>query len=464
MAFLDDKSYFVFGLGKSGRAVAKLLAKDERRVVVYDENRNVLEEFIRSTNGDEFGRRISSAPVDSKGEPPIAVAAVYDDLSACDRLVLSPGVPLDHPLVATARDRGIPIDSEIEAAFHYTTAEIVGVTGTNGKSTTVGIIGSILESAGVRSVVAGNVGTPFSSVVGGGKDYETIVLELSSFQLDTIADFKVDIAALLNVTPDHLDRYHRSFEEYAASKARVLNRSDAGTSYVYNESDAVCRRIASGFGGRKWPFSSGPRPGGDDSVYLVSGAIHRSHHGTAEKVINASEFTPVGIHNLENAMAAVGVASALDVPIEGIRDGLRSYRPLPHRMELVRIAGGVAYVNDSKATNVDATVKSLIGIEGDVVLILGGKDKDGDFSILVPHLAKVRKVILIGEAQRVIRRVLEGHCQLEETGDMAAAVGTAAQVARPGDTVLLAPACASFDMFNDYQHRGEVFRACVNAL
>lgn len=462
MAFLDDRRYFVFGLGKSGRTVAKLLAQDDRRVVAYDEDPAVLEEYALSLEDEEYGRRISIVGAGGGGENDDTASVVRDRLLACDRLVLSPGVPLDHPLVAAARDRGLPVDSEIEAAFHYTDADIVGVTGTNGKSTTVGVIGNILESAGVSSVVAGNVGTPFSTVVG--VAYDTIVLELSSFQLDTITEFKVDVAALLNVTPDHLDRYDRSIDKYAASKARILNRADASTRFIYNDDDAVCRRIADDFGGRKTPFSSGHRPAGPDAVFLEAGAIHRSRGGTVEMVIEVEEFTPVGIHNLENAMAAVGAASALDVPMPAIRDGLRSYRPLPHRMELVRVAGGVAYVNDSKATNVDATVKSLIGIEGNVVLILGGKDKDGDFGILVPHLEKVRKVILIGEARSVIRPVLEGHCDLEDAGDMSAAVGSAAQCARPGDTVLLAPACASFDMFDDYQHRGEVFRACVNAL
>lgn len=461
MGFLEGTSYFVLGLGISGRAAARLLAEDGRKVIAFDENASVREEFSRSIEGAAYGRKIRVVPAVAPGE---SSADVGEHLSACDRMVLSPGVPLEHPLVSMARERAIPVDSEIEAAFHFTNAKIIGVTGTNGKSTTVGVIGTILETAGVRSVVAGNVGTPFATVVGGSELYEVIVLELSSFQLDTISEFKADVAVLLNVTPDHLDRYRHSFDEYAASKARLLNRWDDDSCFVYNADDPVCLRIAKGRGGLELPFSSSGGQSGGDAVYLEGGAIHRSWRGSTEKVLEAGEYKPVGIHNLENAMAAIGAATAMDVSLADIRDGLRAYRPLPHRMEPVRTVGGVTWINDSKATNVDATVKSLISVDGNVILILGGKDKEGDFGSLVPHVDRVRKVILIGEARGVIRSALNGSCELDDAEDMAAAVDSAARIARPGDTVLLAPACASFDMFDNYQHRGEVFRSCVNAL
>jgi UDP-N-acetylmuramoylalanine--D-glutamate ligase len=461
MGLLDDKSYFVLGLGISGRAVSALLAGKGREVIAFDENASVRDEYARSITGESFEPRINIAPADGSDVSPAAIGGY---LSACDRMVLSPGVPLDHPLVEAARGNGMPVDSEIEVAFHFTGARIVGVTGTNGKSTTVGVIGSILKTAGVRSVVAGNVGTPFSTVVGGGEAYDVIVLELSSFQLDTITEFKADIAVLLNVTPDHLDRYHHSFDEYAASKARILNRFDENGCFVYNADDPVSRRIAGGHEGLKIPFSSSGTPDSPHAVYLEGDAIHRAWHGAVDEVLNVGDYEPVGVHNLENAMAAVAAATALDVPLSDIRGGLRSYRPLPHRMEPVRTVGGVVWINDSKATNVDATIKSLISIEGNVVLILGGRDKEGDFSALVPHLGRVRRIIMIGEARRVIRAALNGRCELEEADTMEEAVEAAAQIARPGDTVLLAPACASFDMFDDYQHRGEAFRSCVDAL
>jgi UDP-N-acetylmuramoylalanine--D-glutamate ligase len=339
-------------------------------------------------------------------------------------------------------------------------ARIVGVTGTNGKSTTVGVIGAILTAGGFRVTVAGNVGTPFSDVVD--EPCDVFVLELSSFQLDTIDRFRVDVAVLLNVTPDHLDRYHHSFDEYAASKKRILNRSGVDTWLVYNEDDRVCTETAAGFDGHKLGFSSTTRL--EQGMCLEDGAIVLAWGSDRQRVVERSEFTPIGIHNAENAMAAIGAATAFGVEPDAIRSALRGYRALPHRMELVRVVAGVGYVNDSKATNVDATVKSLRSIEGGVVLILGGRDKEGDFKALIPHLGNVRKVILIGEAGRVIHTALEGSCDLEDAADMASAVARATASAVPGDTVLLAPACASFDMFDNYQARGQAFRNSVNAI
>jgi len=450
MAFLDDQRFFVLGLARSGRAVCRLLTGAGRTVVAHDDNAGAVRVFV-----EEHGACGGCVTVD--GEQSVGPA-----LDGCDRLIVSPGVPIDHPLIQRARRRGMPVDGEIEAAYHFTAAKIVGVTGTNGKSTTVGVIGRILEVSGVNSVVAGNVGTPFSEVLADGSDFEVIVLELSSFQLDTITDFHVDVAVLLNVTPDHLDRYHHSFDEYARSKARILNRAAGDTHFVYNADDAVCTEIADGFSGHRLPFSSSRRL--QKGFFLEAGGIQRTWPQGSETVIARKEFTPVGIYNAENALASVAAITPLELAIEDIREGLRSYRPLPHRMEFVRVVDEVTYINDSKATNVDATIKSLMSIEGGVVLILGGRDKEGDFRALLPHLGRVREVVLIGEAGPVIRAALGDHVSTEDAGDMQGAVGRARASARAGDTVLLAPACASFDMFQNYQHRGEVFRACVNAL
>jgi UDP-N-acetylmuramoylalanine--D-glutamate ligase len=458
MKFVDGKKFFVLGLGLSGRAAVSLLAGEGRNVVAWDEDADAVTKHKDEIACERYRDRVEFPPAGADR------SRVVPDITSSDVVVLSPGVPLDHPLVAAARDSNVAVVSEIEAAFHFTNARIIGVTGTNGKSTTVGVIGNILEAAGVRHVVAGNVGTPFAGVVGGGKDYDVIVLELSSFQLDTISEFRADVAVLLNVTPDHLDRYNNSMDEYAMSKARILNLADERSCFVFNENDDRCRVISRGYPGTLLPFSSASRPPGEAAVFQEENAIFRSWAGTRERVVERSEFTPVGIHNMENAMAAVGAASAMDVPLADIRGGLRSYRPLPHRMELVKVAGGVAYVNDSKATNVDATIKSLISIDGGVVLILGGKDKQGNFGALVPHLKNVRRIIVIGEATDKIMAALEGCCAMEKQTDMAAAVTAAANAALAGDTVLLAPACASFDMFDSYNHRGEVFRSCVNAL
>jgi len=441
--------FFVMGAARSGRAVAELLAQRGHGVTVYDDDAAVLNAFAQS----EGARKGSIAPAAPETAGALATEA--------DWLVLSPGIPLAHPLVALARRAGAGITGEIEVAFRHCSSRIVGVTGTNGKSTVVRLLGDILAAAGLDTVVAGNIGKPFAEVVLSGAP-PLVVLELSSFQLDTIDTFHADVAVLLNVTPDHLDRYGRSFSAYAASKARILNGADADTVYVYNDADETARALAATHPGPAIPFSS--ERSLEEGVFFEEGKIVRAWRGKREPVIERQAFSPIGLHNLENAMAAVAAVVPLDVDLETVRRALRAYRPLPHRMELVRVLGGVAYVDDSKATNVDASVKSVLSVEGPVIVIMGGRDKDGDFSVLAPLGPRVRKGILIGEAKGQIRRALSGSWELTDAADMADAVRRAAEVARAGDTVLLAPACASFDMFRDYGHRGEVFRACVEAL
>ncbi len=451
MAFLDHDSFFVFGMARSGRAVSALLAERGYDVTVYDENQSATDGFVESID-----YRNNECRIDVAGE-----GSWNDRLDRAGCLVVSPGVPLDHVLVERARERGIEVVGEIEAAFHFNTARLIGVTGTNGKSTVVGVIGEILAESGVDVVVAGNIGNPFADTVRGTQP-DVVVLELSSFQLDTIDEFTVDVAVLLNVTPDHLDRYHNSFDEYVASKARILNRAGTDTLYVFNADDESAEFLGRSHRGPKMAFSSSRTL--DKGLYLENGAIVRRLEGRPEEIIARTDFTPVGVHNLENAMAAVAAVTPFEVDIADMREALRAYRPLPHRMELVRIIGGVAFINDSKATNVDAAVKSLISIDGGTVIILGGRDKDGNFALLTPHLNNVRLVVLIGEAAGVIREALAGRCPLADAANMDDAVSQATTAVEPGETILLAPACASFDMYDNYQTRGEAFRAAVNSL
>ncbi len=448
----DKSNFFVFGMAKSGCAAAVLLARKGNRVVVYDDDDKTVAAFMASGEIEGMESRLQPADKESAREA----------LEHSDCLVLSPGIPMEHALVAAAKKRGMEVIGELELAYRFCSSKIVGITGTNGKSTVVSVIGQILKASGENAVVAGNVGTPFSSIVSDKNAYETIVLEISSFQLDTIVDFKSDIAVLLNVTPDHLDRYDDSFEKYADSKARILNRSDKDTFFVYNAEDEVCRRLAKSFEGKKVAFSSVQKL--EEGVFLEDGKIVRKWAGKKDLLIQRREFTPVGIHNAENAMAAVAAVFPLGIEDEAIARALKGYHSLPHRMELVRVIGGVAYYDDSKATNVDAAVKSLMSIEGNVILIIGGKDKNGDFEALLPHLGHVLKIIVIGEAASKIENALRGHRPISRAADMKDAVLTAKNTANPGDTVLLAPACASFDMFRDYKERGEVFRASVSAL
>ncbi len=452
MANFDEyHSFLVVGLARSGVAVSGLLASHGHAVSVYDDDPQAMARFVDSEVARDFKQRVVTL-----SRQDAAVAATRSDC-----VVVSPGVPMEHPLIVAASGAGVPVIGEIEAAWHYTRARIVGVTGTNGKSTTVGVIGEILAAAGDDVVVAGNVGTPLADVLRE-RDPHTLVLELSSFQLDTIDQFRADVAVLLNVTPDHLDRYQRSMAKYEASKARILNRSGEETWYVYNAEDAAAVRIASGHRGPVVPFSS--MRSLEHGVFFDGESVVRVWDGQRVEVIRRGEFTPAGIHNLENALAAIAAVIPLGVDLASIRSALRAYRALPHRMEMVRVVDGVAYINDSKATNVDAAIKSLMSVDGPVVVILGGRDKDGDFAALVPQLGRVKRAVLIGEASPAIRAALTGHCELADAGDMRDAVNTARAATAPGDTVLLAPACASFDMFKNYQDRGETFRACVNAL
>ncbi len=447
--FSEYSRFFVFGMARSGVAVSLLLAQDGKQVAVSDDDPAALERF-----------RVSDA-ARSAGMEVVARDRAEEAAAASQCVVVSPGVPLDHPVLVRAARAGVPVLGEIEAAYRYTNARIVGVTGTNGKSTTVGVIGDILKSGGIDAIVAGNVGTPLADVLRE-RDPDTLVLELSSFQLDTIDRFHVDVAVLLNVTPDHLDRYHHSFDEYAASKGRILHRADANTYYVYNAEDEIAAALAKTHPGPCIPFSSRRRL--EAGLFFEDDTIVRVWQGKREVVIRRGEFTPVGVHNLENALASVGAAIPFNVPLDAVKQALRAYHPLPHRMELVRVVDGVAYINDSKATNVDATAKSLASIDGPVIVILGGRDKEGDFASLVPYLKSARRAVLIGEARDVIARALAGRVDMARASDMGDAVRTARAAAQPGDTVLLAPACASFDMFKNYQERGEVFRATVNAL
>jgi len=445
MAFRDYRKMFVIGMAKSGCAVCALLADHGHDVIAWDDAPRGMDETGLHALGVATATKETAA----------------DRLRESECVVISPGVPVDHPLVTEARAAGIPVVGEIEAAFHFTDARVVAVTGTNGKSTTVGVIGTILQQAGVDTVVAGNVGVPLAAAVRE-RDYNTIVLELSSFQLDTIENFRAHVAVLLNVTPDHLDRYGGSFDNYAASKGRLLNRSSSETFYVYNADDKVASALADVNPGTSIGFSSSRRL--TSGVFLEGGDFVRAWDGKVTRIAARSTFSPMGAHNEENAMAAIAAVIPFDVSDEDIATALRDYHALPHRMELVRVLGGVAYVNGSKATNVDAAMKSIQSVEKGCIVILGGRDKDGDFSQLIRLAGNVRRAILIGEATEVIAGTLAGHWTLEQAGDMSDAVRKAAAAASPGDTVLLAPACASFDMFENYERRGEEFRTCVNHL
>jgi UDP-N-acetylmuramoylalanine--D-glutamate ligase len=380
-------------------------------------------------------------------------------LDGADWLGLSPGVPPSHPAVVAARRRGLPVLSEIEIAWRIAEAETrgrnrwVAVTGTNGKSTTTAWIAEILRSGPRPVALAGNIGAPLSGFLGDPTPRD-FVCEVSSFQLEGIESFRPDVAVLTNVTPDHLDRY-ASFEEYAAAKERVFANQRDEDFAVVNADDPVATGVQSR--ARRVPFSRlAPAPGG---TWFENGQIVSEACGQRRTVLAAERLALPGAHNLENALAAVAAADCLEAPPAAIEKALTGFRGLAHRTELVADAGGVKWVDDSKGTNVDATLKSLEGRPAkSVLLILGGRDKHGDFGRLAAPVSQaVRAVLTIGEAAQTIETALAGAASLESCGTMEAAVARAAELARSGDTVLLSPACASFDQYANFEERGAHF-------
>jgi UDP-N-acetylmuramoylalanine--D-glutamate ligase len=438
----------VLGFARSGRALANALAGRGVAVTVGDSRPE--SEF------DGLGELRSRGVRFFFGGPPAGF------LDGAGWLAVSPGVPLDAPAVRAARERGIPVFSEIEVAWRIAEGEAPGqhrwvaVTGTNGKSTTTTWIAEILKRAGRRVVLAGNIGAPLSAFLAeqGPRDF---VCEVSSFQLEAIDRFHPHVAVLTNITPDHLDRY-AGFGDYAAAKARLFSRQGPGDFTVVNADDAPSRAIATR--ARRVMFSRRGRPeSADASAWLEGGELASDVAPPKHAVVAAAALALPGAHNLENALAALAAAECLAAPAEAIRSALTRFEGLPHRTELVAEKRGVRWVDDSKGTNVDATAKSLEGhAPGSVVLILGGRDKHGDFAALKPLVrATVRAVLTIGEAAAVIEKALEGATALERCGTMEAAVARAARLARPGDTVLLSPACASFDQYRNFEERGRHF-------
>jgi UDP-N-acetylmuramoylalanine--D-glutamate ligase len=437
------KTILVLGLARSGLSAIRLLRGAGARVAGADEN------------------ALAAIPDDIAGVPVRLGGFGAELLDGVDEIVVSPGIAIDHPFLLEAARRGVPLASELELGCRFAEARLVAVTGTNGKSTTVTMIGEILRAAGRRAIVCGNVGLPLCAVVRDLGPGDFFVLEISSFQLETVSDFHPEVAGILNLTPDHLDRY-RDVEDYYRYKERIVENCGSGDGFFFNALDRRCAAVAARFPGRVVPFSSsGPVAGG---VYLDGAKLVRTAGGAGETVLDRSELGVVGLHNVENALAAVASLVPYDVPVAACRRALSSFRGLPHRMELVAVVKGVSYFNDSKGTNVEATIMTLRGLDRPAVLIAGGHDKGGDFSKLAAALGRVKAVVTIGEAAPLIEEALSSAVPVARAQTMQDAVETASRAAQEGDLVLLSPACASFDMFRNFEHRGEVFRECVKEL
>ena len=356
--------------------------------------------------------------------------------------------------------KGIEVMGELELGVRFCKGRIIGVTGTNGKSTTVTLIAEIFKANGCRALVAGNIGNPICSLAGTVKAEDIVVLEVSSFQLETIKDFKPFISVVLNLTPDHLDRYNGSFSRYLRVKKRIFTNQDREDFAVLNRDDNEVRNLSSQTKARAVFFSQDEELG--EGAFLKEGRITVRWEGKETSILPLEE---TGLHNSENALAATVVATILGVRAVGIGQGLRGFSGLEHRVEFVKEIKGVKFINDSKGTNVGAVEKSLESLTGPVLLIAGGRDKGADYSVLKKSVQqRVKALVLLGEAKTKIKKSLAGIVPIKEVDSMEEAVKLSHSLAQPGDTVLLSPACSSFDMFKNFEERGRVFKEAVKGL
>jgi UDP-N-acetylmuramoylalanine--D-glutamate ligase len=376
--------------------------------------------------------------------------------------VVSPGIPLSIPILSRAQSLGIPIFSEIEVAFWLNKARIVGITGSNGKTTTVTLVGEILKEEGEDYKVGGNIGTPFSNIVKKVSPDGILVLELSSFQLERIEEFRPFVSSVLNITPDHLDR-HPDLKSYLEAKLRILENQTKEDFAVLNADDQNSRSLASCGECQKVFFSTTEEL--EQGAFIRQDKLVSRWNDQENQIIDANEIGIKGPHNLSNAAAACAICSILGVRVSSMQKALRDFTGVEHRLEKVATISGVDFVNDSKATNVESVWYALLSVPPPILLIAGGKDKGGDFTKLRDLVHKnVKALILIGEAKEKIKEALGDLVPTSKSISLEEAVGLAFQQADAKDTVLLSPGCASFDMFRDYQHRGQVFKSSVRGL
>ncbi len=448
---LKGKRVLVVGLGRSGLAAALFLQRHGAQVTVSD---------VRSAKALE-------KEIPMLLEAGIAVEAGGHGLLTFrrqDLLVLSPGVPLDTPEIRQVRGFGQTILGEVELASRFLKGKTLAITGSNGKTTTTTLCGEILKAAGMAALVGGNIGVPVVELADASTEDGWNVLEISSFQLETIDTFRPKIAVILNITPDHLDR-HGSFDNYRAAKERIFVNQTPEDCLVLNADDEVALGAAARAHSRVFWFSRTKVVRQGAFVHQGVVMFRLSEQAAAEPILPLSAIPLKGDHNLENVLAAVTVSRLAGVPADVIEQTVRGFRAVEHRLEFVAEIHGVRYYNDSKATNVDAAAKAIAAFDAGIHLILGGKDKDSDYSTLIPLLRqRVRAVYTIGAAAEKIESHLDGAVPVERAGTLARALDLASAAATPGDTVLLAPACSSFDQFLNYEDRGAQFKHAVHAL
>jgi UDP-N-acetylmuramoylalanine--D-glutamate ligase len=456
---LEGKSAVVVGLARSGIAAARFLAERGARVLATD----------RKPAGELTEEALSLAHqgvvIEVGGHPAIA-------FTRASMVIVSPGVPWDMPELAAARSAGVPVMAELELAFRNLVGDVVAVTGTKGKSTTTAALGAMLRGAGMDVRVGGNIGEPLIGQVEGAKASTVFAVEASSFQLEGIDTFRPKVAIFLNLSADHLDR-HASFEDYARAKGRIFRNQTGSDWAVVNDDDEGVMRLAQGSRARRVLFSTldspHPQPLSQrergDVAYFEGGRALLRRNGVTEVLFDRARVQLPGPHLAGDLLAAAVAARLMGAPAEAIAQAAHAFTGVEHVLELAGEVGGVRFFNDSKATNIDAARKSLLAFDGPVLAILGGRYKGGDFADLADVAAgRCKKILAIGEARERIARGLSSVVPVLRCETLDAAVDEAFRSAAPGDTILLAPACSSFDMFRDYADRGRAFKAAVRRL
>ena len=445
---LNNKTVLVVGLARTGVACARFLAKQGARVTITD---------MKSAE------QLAGQMVELAGLPLVWELGRHEESSflTSDLIVVSPGVPMEHPLLLAAHAAGREIVSEVELASRFMTVPLVAITGTNGKTTTTTLVGEIFKGCGYRPFVGGNIGTPLVELAESTQQVDFIVAEISSFQLEWITTFRPSVAVLLNITEDHLDRYGE-MAAYVAAKARIFENQTSGDFALLNVDDPLVASFADSVKSRVFPMSQ--------KMELVEGIFHRDgiityRHDGREEQFQTKDFRLKGAHNTENIMAALAATLLSGCDPLGAGRAVAAFSGLRHRMELVRTVNGVAWYEDSKGTNVGSVVKSLESFPGNITLIAGGKDKGGSYLPLASLVKeRVAHLILMGEARERMGEALGELTHTRFAPTLEDAVAMAHELTTPGGTVLLSPACSSFDMFRDYEERANRFITAVQAL
>lgn len=449
---LTGKKVLVVGSGISGVAATELLKKKGNEVILFDGNRELDVEALKK-----------KTPVFADVEI-ILGELENEDLERVDLAVLSPGVPTDLPMVEAMREKGIPVWGEIELAYYYAKGPVAAITGTNGKTTTTALTGEIMANYFKDVKVVGNIGIPYTSVAADTTEETVTVAEISSFQLETIHEFHPKVTAILNITPDHLNRHH-TMECYIKTKESITKNQKQDEVCVLNYEDTVLRSFGEKADCRVLFFSSARKL--DAGLYLEGESIYYADGGRTEKVIDVNELNILGLHNYENVMAATGIALSMGVPMQKIRETLKVFQAVEHRIEYVTEIKGVRYYNDSKGTNPDAAIKGIQAMNRPTYLIGGGYDKQSEYDEWIESFdGKVKKLVLIGQTREKIAECAKAHNFLDVVlcDSLEEAIDVCHENAKSGEAVLLSPACASWGMFKNYEERGRIFKEYVRGL